>query len=204
MQKQITLEEALSSRPVSWPLKLFDCSLITDGASCAILTRPDIANKFTDTPVDIIGSGQAYDRLSLSERKIIHNLKATRVAAKQTFEMAGISSKDIDLAEVHDCFTIAEIMAYEDLGLCNDGEGGKLVEEGVTELNGRIPVNTSGGLKAKGHPVGATGVAQVYEVCLQLLGEAGSRQVKGVEVALTHNVGGSGATAVVHAFRKRS
>lgn len=204
MQKEITLEDALSSRLVSWPLKLYDCSLITDGASCAIITKPEIATEFTDTPVDIIGSGQACDKLSLSERESIHNLPATKMAAKQAYNMAGLSPSDINLAEVHDCFTIAEIMAYEDLGFCGEGEGGRLTEEGETKLDGKIPVNTSGGLKAKGHPVGATGIGQVYEVCLQLLGEAGPRQVKGVETALTQNVGGSGATGVVHIFRRRS
>jgi acetyl-CoA C-acetyltransferase len=203
MQKQVTLEEVLSSKPISWPLKLYDCSLITDGASCVILTRPDIARKYTDTPIDIIGSGQAYDKVPLCERETLHNIPAAKRACREAYQMAGLSPGDVDLAEVHDCFTIAEIMAYEDLGFCGEGEGGKLIEEGVTELDGKIPVNTSGGLKAKGHPVGATGTAQVYEICLQLIGEAGPRQVKDAEVALTHNVGGSGATSVVHIFRRR-
>ncbi|MGC8961534.1 MAG: thiolase C-terminal domain-containing protein, partial [Candidatus Bathyarchaeia archaeon] len=129
-------------------------------------------------------------------------LKAARKAAQQAYEMAGIKPRDVDVAEVHDCFTIAELMAYEDLGFCKPGLGGKLIQEGVTEIGGDIPVNPSGGLKSKGHPVGATGVAQVHEIFLQLRGEAGQRQVPEAEIGLTHNVGGSGATAVIHIFRR--
>jgi len=202
IQKEITLEQALSSRVIAWPLKLLDCSLITDGASCAILTKPDLAKKFTDTPVHILGSGQASDAIGLYEREELTSLKAAKLAAKQAYEMAGVKPEDIDLAEVHDCFTIAEILAYEDLGFCKPGEGGKLAEEGVTTLGGRLPVNTSGGLKSKGHPVGATGVAQAYEIFLQLTGQAGKRQVDRAECGLAHNVGGSGATATVHIFRR--
>ena len=202
IQKEITLEQALSSRVIAWPLKLLDCSLITDGASCAILTKPDLAKKFTDTPVHILGSGQASDAIGLYEREELTSLKAAKLAAKQAYEMAGVKPEDIDLAEVHDCFTIAEILAYEDLGFCKPGEGGKLAEEGVTTLGGRLPVNTSGGLKSKGHPVGATGVAQAYEIFLQLTGQAEKRQVDGAECGLAHNVGGSGATATVHIFKR--
>ena len=202
IQKEITLEQALSSRVIAWPLKLLDCSLITDGASCAILTKPDFGKKFTDTPVHILGSGQASDAIGLYEREELTSLKAAKLAAKQAYEMAGVKPEDIDLAEVHDCFTIAEILAYEDLGFCKPGEGGKLAEEGVTTLGGRLPVNTSGGLKSKGHPVGATGVAQAYEIFLQLTGQAEKRQVDGAECGLAHNVGGSGATATVHIFRR--
>jgi len=202
MQKVITLEQAVSSRVIAWPLKLFDCSLITDGASCLILTKPELARKFTDSPVHIIGSGQASDSIGIYERDEFTSLRAVKVAAKQAFEMSGLSPKDVDVAEVHDCFTIAEIIAYEDLGFCKPGEGGKLIEEGVTSLDGEVPVNTSGGLKSKGHPVGATGTAQAYEIFLQLTGQAEKRQVKDAEVGLTHNVGGSGATAVVHIYRR--
>lgn len=202
MQKEITLETALSSRVVAWPLKLYDCSLITDGASCLILTRPELANKYTDMPIDIIGSGQASDTIGLHERKSFTSLEAARIAAKEAYEMANVSSDDIDVAEVHDCFTIAEMIAYEDLELCEPGQSGKMVENGETKLGGRIPVNTSGGLKAKGHPVGATGTGQAYEIYLQLTGRADRRQVKNAEVGLTHNVGGSGATATVHIYRK--
>jgi acetyl-CoA C-acetyltransferase len=202
MRKEITLDQVLTSRVIAWPLKLFDCSLITDGASCAILTKPDLAKKFTDTPVHMLGSGQASDAIGLYERKELTSLKATKLAAKQAYQMAGVEPKDINLAEVHDCFTIAEIIAYEDLGFCKTGKGGKLVEEGATTLGGRLPVNTSGGLKSKGHPVGATGVAQAYEIFLQLTGQAGKRQVNVAEYGLAHNVGGSGATAIVHIFGK--
>jgi acetyl-CoA C-acetyltransferase len=202
MQKEITLETALSSRVVAWPLKLYDCSLITDGASCLIMTRPELAKKYTDTPVQIIGSGQASDTIGLHERASLTSLAAAKVAAKKAYEMADVKPGDIDVAEVHDCFTIAEIIAYEDLGFCDKGRGGDLVEKGETKLGGRLPANTSGGLKAKGHPVGATGTAQAYEIYLQLTGQAEKRQVKDAEIGLSHNVGGSGATATVHVYRR--
>lgn len=201
MQKEVTLETALSSRIIAWPLKLYDCSLITDGASCIILTKPELARKYTDMPVHIIGSGQASDTIGMYEREEFTSLKAAKLAAKKAYEMADVRPEDIHVAEVHDCFTIAEIIAYEDLGLCKPGDGGKLVESGETKLGGRIPVNTSGGLKAKGHPVGATGTAQAYEIYLQLTGQAEKRQVKNAEIGLTHNVGGSGATAAVHIYK---
>ena len=202
MQKEITLETALSSRVVAWPLKLYDCSLITDGASCLILTTPELASKYTDTPVQIVASGQASDTIGLYERKSLTSLQAAKTAAKQAYDMAGLGPDQINVAEVHDCFTIAEIIAYEDLGFCETGQGGKLAESGETKLGGRIPVNTSGGLKAKGHPVGATGTGQAYEVYLQLTGRAGKRQVRDAEIGLTHNVGGSGSTATVHIYRR--
>jgi len=202
MQKEITLETALSSRVVAWPLKLYDCSLITDGASCIILTTPELARKFTDTPIDIVGSGQAGDTIGLYERKSLTSITAAKVAAQKAYEMAQVNPGDIDVAEVHDCFTIAELIAYEDLAFCKPGQGGSLIEKGETKLGGRIPVNTSGGLKAKGHPVGATGTAQAYEIYLQLTGQADKRQVKDAEIGLTHNVGGSGATATVHIYRR--
>lgn len=202
MQKEITLGTALSSRVVAWPLKLYDCSLITDGASCLILTKPELARKFTDMSVDIVGSGQASDTIGLHERKSLTSLAAAKVAAKKAYEMAQVNPEEIDVAEVHDCFTIAELIAYEDLGFCKPGQGGSLIEKGETKLGGRMPVNTSGGLKAKGHPVGATGTGQAYEIYLQLTGQADKRQVKGAEIGLTHNVGGSGATATVHVYRR--
>jgi acetyl-CoA C-acetyltransferase len=202
LPKEITLEAAMSSRVVAWPLKLYDCSLITDGASCIILTKPELASKYTDAPVHIIGSGQASDTIGLYERESFTSLAASRIAAKQAYEMAGVTPEGVDFAEVHDCFTIAEIIAYEDLDFCKPGEGGKLVEDGETKLGGRIPVNTSGGLKSKGHPVGATGTAQAYEIYLQLTGQAEKRQVKGAETGLSHNIGGSGATAAVHIYRR--
>jgi acetyl-CoA C-acetyltransferase len=202
MQKEITLETALSSRVVAWPLNLYDCSLITDGASCLILTKPELARKFTDTPVNIVGSSQAGDTIGLYERKSLTSLAAAKMAAKKAYEMAQVNPEEIDVAEVHDCFTIAELIAYEDLAFCKPGQGSSLIERAETKLGGRIPVNTSGGLKAKGHPVGATGTGQAYEIYLQLTGQAGKRQVKDAEIGLTHNVGGSGATATVHIYRR--
>jgi acetyl-CoA C-acetyltransferase len=201
MQKEITLENALASRVVASPLKLYDCSLITDGASCVILTKPELANRFTDQPVHIVGSGQASDTIGLYERQSLTSLQAAKLAAKTAYKMASVNPEDVDVAEVHDCFTISEIIAYEDLGFCPTGEGGKLAENGETRLGERLPVNTSGGLKAKGHPVGATGTAQAYEIYLQLTAQADKRQVKNAKTGLTHNVGGSGATATVHIYR---
>ncbi len=201
LQKEISLETVMSSRLVAWPLKLYDCSLITDGASCLIITKPELARKYTDVPVYITGSGQASDTIGLYERKSFTSLEAAKIAAKQAYEMAETRPEDVEVAEVHDCFTIAEIMAYEDLDLCKTGEGGRLTETGETKLGGRIPVNASGGLKSKGHPVGATGTAQAYEIYMQLTGQADKRQVKNAKIGLTHNVGGSGATATVHIYR---
>jgi acetyl-CoA C-acetyltransferase len=202
MQKEVSLEKAMSSRAVAWPIKLYDCSLITDGASCIILTKPDLAKKFSDEPVHIIGSGQASDTIGLYERKNLTSLKAAKLAAQEAYKGAGVTPGDIDIAEVHDCFTIAEILAYEDLGFCKPGKGGPFVEEGQSQIGGQVAVCTSGGLKAKGHPVGATGVAQAYEIYLQLTGQAGKRQVGNAEIGLTHNVGGLGATGVVNIYRR--
>jgi len=202
MQREVSLEKAMSSRVIAWPLKLYDCSLITDGASCLILTKPELAKKFTDTPVHIIGSGQASDAIGLYERESLTTLNAGKLAGQEAYHMAKVEPKDIDVAEVHDCFTIAEIIAYEDLGFCKQGEGGPLMESGATTLRGNIPVNSSGGLKSKGHPVGATGTAQAYEIFLQLTGQAEKRQIDGAEIGLAHNVGGSGATAAVHILRR--
>ena len=202
MQKEITLEKVMSSRVIAWPLKLFDCSLITDGASCIILTKPELARNFTDTPIHIVGSGQASDTIGLYERQEFTALNAGKLAAKEAYKIAGLKPSQIDVAEVHDCFTIAEIVAYEDLGFCKPGEGGRFVEEGRSQIGGEVAVCTSGGLKAKGHPVGATGTAQAYEIYLQLTGQAEKRQVKGAEIGLTHNVGGLGATGVVNIYRR--
>ncbi|MEM5812528.1 MAG: thiolase domain-containing protein [Candidatus Aenigmatarchaeota archaeon] len=197
-QRKITLEDVLSSPLVADPLRLLDCSPISDGAAALILAPAEKARKHTDSPVYIKASAQASDTLSLFSRRDICTLDATVVAAKNAYQQAGITAKDIDLAEVHDCFTINEIIAYEDLGFCKKGDGGKLIESGQTYIGGKMPVNTSGGLKGKGHPVGATGVAQIVEIVEQLTSRAGKRQVSGAETGLAHNVGGSGATVVVH------
>ena len=201
-QKEITLETALGSKVIADPLRLFDCSPISDGAAAVILAPLERAREFTDTPVEIVASAQASDTLSLSARKSLTSINSTKIAARKAFEMAKMTTDDIDLCEVHDCFTIAEIMAIEDIGFVEKGQGGKATQEGETAIDGRIPINTSGGLKGCGHPVGATGVKQACEAVWQLRGEAGKRQVPGAEVAMTHNVGGSGATCVVHIFRR--
>ncbi len=197
-QTPVSLESVLKSTIVAYPLGLMDCSPVSDGAASIVLCAAEKAKKFTDKPVKIIGSGQASDTLALHGRRDICTLDATVHAAKMAYKQAGISAKDIDFAEVHDCFTIAEICAIEDLGFVEKGKGGQAITNHITTLDGQIPVNTSGGLKAKGHPVGATGVAQVVELALQLRGEAGKRQVKDAKRGLAHNVGGSGATCVVH------
>ncbi len=201
-QKRITIDDVLSSRTVAWPLKLYDCSPISDGASCLIITAPRLARRYTDTPVHIVGSGHAQDTIGLYERDDITSMNVTKIAARKAYEMARVRPEQVDVTEVHDCFTIAEIMAYEALGFCNPGQGGRLVDEGITSLGGKKPVNTSGGLKAKGHPVGATGTAQAYEVYLQLTGQAGKRQVDGAEIGLTQNIGGSASTGVVQIYRR--
>ncbi|VVC03049.1 3-ketoacyl-CoA thiolase [Candidatus Burarchaeum australiense] len=201
-QKEITLETVMKSKVISSPLKVFDCSPITDGAAVAILVPLEQARKYTDTPIEIVASAQASDKLSLHSRESITRLDATIIAAKKAYAQAKVEPKDIDVAEVHDCFTIAELMAIEDLGFCRKGEGGKMTAQGETALNAKISVNTSGGLKGCGHPVGATGVKQIAEIVWQLRGQAGDRQVKGAEVGLTHNVGGSGATCVVNILKR--
>ncbi|HYB67623.1 MAG TPA: thiolase domain-containing protein [Candidatus Acidoferrales bacterium] len=200
LQRAITLDQANNSATVCHPLRLFDCCPTSDGASAAILCDAEIASKFTDTPVRILGVGAGTDRLALFQREDFATLKATIHAAKQAYQMAHLEAKDINLAEVHDCFTIAEIMAYEDLGFCKKGEGGRFIEEEQTYIGGRIPVNASGGLKAKGHPIGATWVGQIYEITNQLRGkvEKKARQIANAKFGLAHNVGGSGATATVH------
>ncbi len=201
---EITLERAMNSPVLAYPLTLFDSCPTTDGASVAILCRGELAKNFTNTPISVLGSGAATDYLAIHDRKEITLLTAATLAAKQAYEQAGLKPEDIDVAEVHDCFTIAEILAYESLGFAKEGEGGRLITEGATEIGGRIPVNPSGGLKAKGHPIGATGVGQVYEIVHQLRGDVKKkeRQVKNSEVGLTHNVGGSGGTAVVHILKR--
>jgi len=197
-QREITLEQALNSTTVAYPLGLMDCSPVTDGAASLILCAAEKAKKYTDKPIKILASGQGSDTLALHSRRDICTLDATVHAAKMAYKQANVQPRDIDLAEVHDCFTIAEICAIEDLGFVKKGEGGKAVENKITTLDGSLPVNTSGGLKSKGHPVGATGVAQIVEIVMQLRGDADKRQVKDVGIGLAHNVGGSGATCVVH------
>ena len=184
---------------VAWPLRLYDCAPVTDGAACILLVPSEIARNFTERPVQVAGTGQATGR-GLSQAEELTSLTAAKVAAAEAYEMAGAGPKDIQVAEVHDCFTIAEIIATEDLGFFDPGEGARAVDEGRTSMTGDHPVNTSGGLKCKGHPVGASGVAQVVEIFHQLRGEAGARQLNNpkLELGLTHNVGGTGGTCVVN------
>ncbi|MEE9457173.1 MAG: thiolase domain-containing protein [bacterium] len=196
---KITAERVLNSIMVADPLHLLDCSPITDGAAAAVLCPLETAKKLTKKrPVKIAGVGHATDTIQLAQREDMTWLESTAQAAARAYEMAGVEAKDVDLFEVHDCFTIAELVVMESLGLVEKGEGGKATLEGRTARDGDIPVNTSGGLKSKGHPVGATGVAQVMEVVKQLRGEAGERQVKDAKRGLTQNMGGSGGSAVVH------
>ena len=197
------LNDPTSNPWVAWPLRLYDCAPITDGASCLLLTSSEIASNFTQKPVQIVGTGQATGR-PLHAAEELTSLSAAKHASSQAYQMAGITAQDVQVAEVHDCFTIAEIIASEDLGFFEPGAGPRAVDEGRTSLTGDRPINTSGGLKSKGHPVGASGVAQVIEVFHQLRGEAGLRQLPNpdLEVGLTHNVGGTGGTCVVNIFRR--
>jgi acetyl-CoA C-acetyltransferase len=201
-QKEITIDTVMKSKMVSEPLKMFDCSPVSDGAAAVVLASVDQASSYTEKPIEIITSAQASDTIALHSRKTLTGLNATKVAAQKAYERANLGPKDIDFAEVHDCFTIAEIMASEDLGFFEKGKGGPAALDGKTKLGGEIPINTSGGLKACGHPVGATGIKQAVEAVWQLRGEAEGRQVKDANIGLTHNVGGSGATAVVHLYGK--
>jgi acetyl-CoA C-acetyltransferase len=201
-QMEITVADVDRSPMVADPLHVLDCSPITDGAAALVLAPAEMAGRFAETPVKIMGSAQASDTLALHDRRDITTLEATVCAAKSAFSQAGVEPRHVDVAEVHDCFTIAEILAIEDLGFVEKGQGGVAIEEGLTALDGAIPVNTSGGLKACGHPVGATGIKQAYEIALQLRGKAGRRQVEDAEIGLTHNVGGSGGTAIVHIFSR--
>lgn len=202
LRKEITLEEAMKSVMVCHPLNLYDCCLISDGAAAAILASEGKAKEITDTPVWIVGLGAASDSMMIAERESLTGLKATRLAAEQAYKMAGIKPEDVDVAVVHDCFTIAEIMAYEDLGFCKKGEGGRFIEEGQSYIGGKIPVNIDGGLKSKGHPLGATGVSMTVEITRQLRGEAGKRQVEGAEIGLSHNIGETGQYCFVHIYKR--
>ena len=179
---------------------MLHCSPVTDGGAAVLLCPLDQADKYTDKPVKIIGSGLATSSIALADRADPAVLDAVELSGQKAYKMAGVTAKDIQLAEVHDCFAIAEICCIEALGLVEKSEANTAASAGLTALGGRIPVNTSGGLKSKGHPVGATGIAQAIEVFQQLRGEAGKRQVDGARIGLTQNMGGSGASSVVHIF----
>ncbi|MBM4241174.1 MAG: thiolase domain-containing protein [Euryarchaeota archaeon] len=195
---EVTVEQVLKSSTVADPLTLLDCSPISDGAAAIVLCPADMAKKYTDTPVYVKASTQASGTIALHDRKNLTTIDATVNAARNAYDMAGVGPKDIDAVEVHDCFSINGILAIEDLGFVEKGKGGVAVEEGMTELDGDLPVNPSGGLKSRGHPLGATGIAQAVEMVWQLRGEAGKRQIAGTEIGMTHNIGGTGGTAAVH------
>jgi len=199
----LTIEQAMKAPNLAAPLAISDACGITDGASVVILCRADIARDFTDAPVMVAGTGAASDYVAVHDRPSMTRLEAASRAAEQAYRMAGIGPDDVDFAEVHDCFAIAELLAYEDLGFCQRGGAGRLVEDGVTQIGGAKPVNASGGLIGKGHPIGATGTGQIYEVVNQLRGRAkdAERQIRDARYGLTHNVGGSGASVAVHVLK---
>jgi acetyl-CoA C-acetyltransferase len=203
-QFEVTLEEVLKSRPIAWPLKLLDCSPISDGAAAAVLASEDVAGKITDTPVWIEAIGYSSDTSNFTRRPHYLGLEATRKAAEMAYRRSGVEPRQVEVAEVHDCFTIAEIMAYEDLGWVEKGKGGIFIAEGQSELGGKVSVNLSGGLKAKGHPLGATGLAQIYELVKQLREERerGRQAPLRNYIALGHNVGGTGHYAYVTILRR--
>lgn len=197
---EITVEQVLESSLVADPLRLLDCSPVTDGAAAVILCPAEDAHKFTDTPIYVKASAQASGTIALHDRRDITTIDSTVKAARIAYKMANLQPKDIQGVEVHDCFSISGLIAIEDLGFVEKGQGGPAIEEGMIEIDGTIPVNPSGGLKSRGHPLGATGIAQTAEIVWQLRKEAGKRQIDGIEIGMTHNIGGTGGTAAVHIF----
>jgi len=191
-QKGVTLEQVLTSDVISSPLKRFDCCANADGASCLIVANKEMANTLSKKPIWILGLGAATAPLTMSGRESLTGFSCAQEAAQEAFQMAGITPQDVDVAEVHDCFTIAELIAYEDLGFAEPGEGRNLIHGKETYTDGKIPVNVDGGLLSKGHPIGATGGSQIRTIVLQLRGEAGEMQVKSPEIGLIHNIGGIG------------
>ena len=203
LQKRITIDDVLKSPVVADPLKLFDACPFSDGAAAAIIASEEFMNRNgLEKKISIKGSGRSGGSGSLHTRENISSLESTIRASREALGQAGISVKDLDFAEVHDCFTIAEIIAMEDLGIFEKGQASKAVVEGRTAINGEIPINPSGGLKSKGHPVGATGVGQIVEVFDQLTGNSGKRQVNDARIGLTHNVGATGGSCAVHIFER--
>lgn len=202
VRKKITVDEVLNSPMVASPLKLYDCCPFSDGASAVILCSEEFAKKTGQPYIEIVGSGRGASPAAVQGREDITIIPSTVNAAKQAYKMANIGPKDIDFAEVHDCFTIAELIDIEDLGFFQKGKAAEAVRDGYTKLNSEISINPSGGLKSKGHPIGATGIGQVVEVFDQFMGSAGERTVKGAEYALTQNFGATGASAAVHIFKR--
>jgi acetyl-CoA C-acetyltransferase len=204
LQKRITVEQVKNGLPIAYPFTIFDCSLVSDGAAFVVVAATEVAEAVSRKRiVEVIGCGQAGDTLTLASKGSLTTFGATVNAARQAYAMAGIKHSDIDFAEVHDCFTITQIINIEDLGFFEKGRGALAVAQGKTAANGVIPINVSGGLKAKGHPIGATGLSQIYEVVTHLRGEGGARQLSNAEIGLTHNIGGTAATCVVSIFRGR-
>jgi acetyl-CoA C-acetyltransferase len=201
-RKEITLEKALASDPVASPFQVYDCCANADGAACLILASETRAKKISDRPVWLDGVGCATASMSVLRRPDLTGLPSATEAARQAYAMAGIEARDVNVAEVHDCFTVAEIMAYEDLGFCDKGQGGPFVQDRQSWIGGSTPVNVDGGLKSKGHPIGATGVSMAYEIVRQLRGDCGERQVPDADVGLTHNVGGIGQYCFVNVYRR--
>jgi acetyl-CoA C-acetyltransferase len=199
---ECSLEQAMEGPTVADPLNMYHCCPTTDGAATALVASEDVVEAYTDDPIRIAGVGAGSDHVGLFSRDTYTAVPASRRAGEAAYERADCAPAGLDFAEVHDCFSIAELMAYEDLGFCEPGESGQLVASGATALDGKHPVNTSGGLKSKGHPIGATGAGQVVEAFEQLTGRAGDRQVEAPRWGLTHNVGGSGGAAVVHIFER--
>jgi acetyl-CoA C-acetyltransferase len=202
-QKEITAEKALGSAMIASPLRLYDCCGNADGGACIIIGKEEKVRAMADTPVWLDGMGSATAPFTVLRREVLTSIPSAVEASRQAYAQAGVGPGDIDVADVHDCFTIAELLAYEDLGFCGKGEAGKFVEDGQSYIGGRTPVNIDGGLKAKGHPVGATGASMAVEAVKQLRGEADpGRQVEGAQVTLTHNVGGIGQYCFVNIFRR--
>jgi len=201
-QKEITMEKALESDEVATPLQVYDCCANADGAACVILASEERAKEISTKTVWLDGMACATASMSVLRRPNLVGLPSAEIASAVAYKMAGVEPEDIKVAQVHDCFTIAEIMAYEDLGFCKRGEGGTFVADRQTYIGGKVAVNVDGGLKAKGHPIGATGVSQTYEIAKQLRGEAGERQVPNADIGLTHNVGGIGQYCFVQIMRR--
>lgn len=201
LRKRITIDDVLKSAVVASPLKLYDCCPFSDGASSVIICNEKFAKSHSKNYVEVIGSGRGGSPATLQGREHMTTIPSTKLAAQAAYKMAGITPKDVDFAEVHDCFTIAEIVDTEDLGFFEKGKGVQAIREGRTSLNGEISINPSGGLKSKGHPIGATGVGQVVEVFEQLTGKSGERTVKDAHIGLTHNFGATGASCAVHLFK---
>lgn len=201
-QKEITMDKAMASPEVAHPFCVYDCCANADGAAALILASEEKAKKMSDTPIWIDGVGCATTSMSVLRRPNLFGIPSATLAAEEAYKMAKVTAKDIKVADVHDCFSIAEIMAYEDLGFCKKGEGGKFIEDKQSYHDGKHPVNVDGGLKAKGHPIGATGSSQATEIVKQLRGEAGKRQVADADIGLNHNVGGIGQYTFVNVFRR--